>query len=333
MAPTLLRLPDRAAWPSLLLLAPLPETSTANRAFVASRAIDLVYSCRLHRFGPADPTFELSAQRLVRAFHATNGALTVAITGNAQNRRTFQVEAWGDTADVAWALEQAPSWIGDDDCDDDFSPDHPLLRRLHRQLVGLRLGQSPTVFDMLTRLVLQQRVAWRDAAYSFRRLTLQYGLPAPGPFSMTAALSPAQWRKIPLAEYVAHGVEGKRARTIRDAAVSARRVEEIRTMDREAANARLRAFGGIGVWTAQGVLGFALGDADAVQEQDYDQPRLVSMALAGEPRADDARMLELLAPYAGHRFRVVRMLMEGGLKAPRFGPRRGRSPWEQKRRR
>jgi len=187
----------------------------------------------------------------------------------------------------------------------------------------------PSVFDMLVRLVFQQRVAWRDAATSFRRLTLKYGASGPGPHRVTASLSPAIWRRIPLPEFSARGVDGKRAKTLIDAAVSSRRIEEIRDMDRTAAERRLRAFKGIGVWTAQGVLGFALGDPDAVQEQDYDLPRLVSMALTKEPRADDARMLKILEPYAGHRFRVVRLLHESNIRAPRFGPRRARTPWER----
>jgi hypothetical protein len=55
---------------------------------------------------------------------------------------------------------------------------------------------------------------------------------------------------------------------------------------------------------------------------DFNIPNLVAWSLAGEPRADDRRMLELLAPYAGHRGRVVRLLGSAGIKPPRFGPRR-----------
>jgi 3-methyladenine DNA glycosylase/8-oxoguanine DNA glycosylase len=54
---------------------------------------------------------------------------------------------------------------------------------------------------------------------------------------------------------------------------------------------------------------------------DYHLPNVVAWALAGEPRGDDARMLELLEPYAGHRGRVQRLLEAGGIGAPKFGPR------------
>jgi len=65
----------------------------------------------------------------------------------------------------------------------------------------------------------------------------------------------------------------------------------------------------------------ALGDADAVSVGDYHLPNQVAWALVGEPRADDARMLELLAPWRGHRGRVIRLIVYGCGAAPRYGPR------------
>ena len=264
---------------------------------------------------------------MVRAFEGPTGAVTWAVTAADDSGCRYRVEAWGE--DAAWAVEQSPLWLGINDRPETFQPDHPKLKRLQRDMRGLRIGQNPSIFDILVRLVFQQRVAWRDAASSYRRLTLAYGQTAPGPHDLTSALSPAAWRRIPMAEFVARGVEAKRARTIRQAAVSARRIEELREMDRVSANRRLRALPGVGVWTAMGVLGFGLGDPDAVQEQDYDLPRLVSFGLAGEPRGDDKRMLELLAPFAGHRFRVCLMLDASNIRAPRFGPRRARPQWER----
>jgi 3-methyladenine DNA glycosylase/8-oxoguanine DNA glycosylase len=59
-------------------------------------------------------------------------------------------------------------------------------------------------------------------------------------------------------------------------------------------------------------MGFVLGDPDAVPTGDLHLPHEVAWALAGEERADDRRMLELLEPYRGHRFRVLRLLLAGG---------------------
>jgi hypothetical protein len=64
-----------------------------------------------------------------------------------------------------------------------------------------------------------------------------------------------------------------------------------------------------------------LGDADAVSIGDFNIAHQVCWALAGRPRGDDATMLELLEPYRGQRGRVIRLLVAGGVTAPRFGPR------------
>jgi 3-methyladenine DNA glycosylase/8-oxoguanine DNA glycosylase len=65
----------------------------------------------------------------------------------------------------------------------------------------------------------------------------------------------------------------------------------------------------------------ALGDPDAVSVGDAHLSNVVTFALTGTPRGTDARMLELLAPWAGHRARVVRLLERSGITPPRYGPR------------
>ncbi len=84
---------------------------------------------------------------------------------------------------------------------------------------------------------------------------------------------------------------------------------------------RMMTFPGIGPWTAAFVMAAAVGDADAVPVGDYHLPNTVAWALAREPRADDRRMLELLEPYRGHRGRVIRLLKQAGIRAPKYGPR------------
>ena len=61
--------------------------------------------------------------------------------------------------------------------------------------------------------------------------------------------------------------------------------------------------------------------AKALSIGDYRLPNLLAWALAGDPRADAARMLELLEPYRGQRARVVRLLELSGISPPKFGPR------------
>ncbi len=115
------------------------------------------------------------------------------------------------------------------------------------------------------------------------------------------------------------GIEQRRADTLRRAAAEADRLE--RCHDSAAATGRLRAIAGIGPWTTAEVVRIAYGDADAVSVGDYHIPNTVAWALAGEPRADDTRMLALLEPFRGHRGRVCLLLEADGRHAPRFGPR------------
>jgi 3-methyladenine DNA glycosylase/8-oxoguanine DNA glycosylase len=117
------------------------------------------------------------------------------------------------------------------------------------------------------------------------------------------------------------GVERRRAEAIRGAATRADLLEALVGLQLQAAYARLTSLPGVGPWTAAEVGRAAFGDADAVSVGDYHLPNLVAWVLAGEPRGDDARMLELLEPYRGQRGRVVRMLELSGLRAPRYGPR------------
>jgi 3-methyladenine DNA glycosylase/8-oxoguanine DNA glycosylase len=115
-------------------------------------------------------------------------------------------------------------------------------------------------------------------------------------------------------------VEAVRTRTIAAAAQVAGRMEEIAGLEAEEASRRLRAIPGIGVWTAAEIMQRAAGDPDAVSVGDYNLPKAVGWALAGRI-VDDEGMLELLAPYAGHRYRVTRLIELSGIRPPRRGPR------------
>ena len=137
---------------------------------------------------------------------------------------------------------------------------------------------------------------------------------------MRVCPAPRIWCRIPSWEWHRAGVEGVRARTIIGAAEVAGRLEEIVAMPSAAADRRLRSLPGIGVWTSAEVRQRACGDADAVSVGDYHLPSAVGWTLAGRV-VDDAGMLELLAPYAGHRHRAARLVELGGTRPPRRGPR------------
>ncbi|MDR2256953.1 MAG: 3-methyladenine DNA glycosylase [Arthrobacter sp.] len=82
----------------------------------------------------------------------------------------------------------------------------------------------------------------------------------------------------------------------------------------------LRSLPGIGVWTAAETLQRTHGAPDHVSFGDFHVAHFVGQALTGR-RADDAGMEALLAPFAGHRQRVVRLLQASGAKNPSYGPR------------
>jgi 3-methyladenine DNA glycosylase/8-oxoguanine DNA glycosylase len=65
-------------------------------------------------------------------------------------------------------------------------------------------------------------------------------------------------------------------------------------------------------------LGFGAGDRDALPLGDLHLPHLVSWIFERNPRGTDAHMQELLEPYAGHRFRVVRLLLSSRVSVPRL---------------
>ena len=89
---------------------------------------------------------------------------------------------------------------------------------------------------------------------------------------------------------------------------------------------RLQALPGLGSWTATTVAAAALADPDTVVLRDFWMPTIVRHAFTGDRSwcADDEPMLELLEPFAGHRWRVVRLLARAGFLPARRAPRRPR---------
>ena len=252
----------------------------------------------------------------------TSGAVPAEITSGAVPGPVTVVRAaaWGPGA--AWLLQELPGMLGADDDRAGFHPAHPVLRELSVRHQGVRVGRSGRVLEALVPAVLEQKVVGVEARRAWRYLLLKFGDPAPGPApaGMRVCPPPRIWCRIPSWEWHRAGVEGVRARTIIGAAEVAGRLEEIVTMTSGAADRRLRSLPGIGVWTSAEVRQRACGDADAVSVGDYHLPSAVGWALAGRV-VDDAGMLELLAPYAGHRHRAARLVELGGIHPPRRGPR------------
>jgi 3-methyladenine DNA glycosylase/8-oxoguanine DNA glycosylase len=166
-----------------------------------------------------------------------------------------------------------------------------------------------------------------EAKRAWRGLVGRWGEPGPGPLrNLRVPPAPAVLAALPYHALHDLGVERRRAETLRAVARNARRLDEAAALPAAEARRRLCAVGGVGQWTAAEVARTALGDADAVSVGDYHLPHVVCFALAGERVGDDARMLDLLAPFAPHRGRVCRLLETAGLGPPRRGPRLAPTP-------
>jgi 3-methyladenine DNA glycosylase/8-oxoguanine DNA glycosylase len=254
---------------------------------------------------------------LWRTARTAAGPATLRLSASAAGIRAV---AWGPGRD--WMLERVPALLGADDDVRGFEPQHAVIRETWRRHAQLRLTRTGLVFEQLVPAVLEQRVTGQEARASFRRLVRRYGDPAPGPapHGMRVLPAPAVWRRIPSWEWHRANVDPGRARTVIAAAEVAHRLEESLTMERDRRLARLRAIPGVGRWTAAEVAQRAWGDPDEVSVGDFHLPALVGWALVGRP-VDDDGMLELLAPYAGHRHRAVRMVELSGVGKPSFGPR------------
>jgi 3-methyladenine DNA glycosylase/8-oxoguanine DNA glycosylase len=231
----------------------------------------------------------------------------------------IEVEAWGEGA--AWAAARAATFCGLEDDDTGFLPVHPMLVEVKRRHPGLRLPKTGSVFEALVPFVIGQKVTSTEAHRSYWALVEALGQPAPGPARLTIPPPAPVLASTPYWKFHQFGIERRRAEVIITAARSARRLEEAVAMNLDDARRRIDAFPGIGPWTTAKTSLVALGDPDAVPVGDYHLPHSVGYALEGTVRSNDERMLELLAPYAGHRARAIRLIGIAGVVAPRFGPR------------
>lgn len=286
----------------------------AHGSFAPQRPLDLWLT-----LGPlgSGPSLRHYDGAIWRATRTPEGPAAVRLR---HRNGSVEVEAWGEGA--RWAVEKAPSWCGEGDDDSGFTSHHPLIAELRRDIRGIRIPRTGAVFEALVPAVVLQQVTTVEARNSFHHLVNALGETAPGPVALKLPPAPAVLAHTPYWSFHRFGIERRRADIIIRAARSAKRLEETADMGMAAAYQRLLAFPGVGPWTAAKVAMVALGDADAVPTGDYHLPHSVGYALEGTARSTDERMLELLEPYRGHRARVVRLITQAGITAPRFGPRK-----------
>lgn len=272
------------------------------------------------RRGAGDPTWRQDPDGTIwRGIRTPCGPATLRLL----QRQDGEVEARGWGPGAAWVLDRLPRMLGEDDDAAGFEPRHPVVAEAARRFSGWRVPSTGLVLEALVPAVIEQKVTGQEAFGSYRTLVHRYGERAPGPGGprgLRVAPAPATWAMVPSWEWLRASVDAKRSAAAVRAARSAGRLEECTTMAHAEAHRRLRAIPGIGVWTAAEVAQRALGDPDAVSFGDYHVARNIGWALTGV-EVDDDGLAELLEPWAGHRYRVQRLLELAGVMRPRRGPR------------
>ena len=241
--------------------------------------------------------------------------------GSLRLRRTgptvVEATAWGPGSD--WLLEQAPRLLGAEDDLSGFEPPPGRLGERWRRQPFL-LGRSDRLWDALVGAVFGQKVQVKNAFRSRRLLARRFGDPAPGPDGGWILPAPERVAELGYADLHPLAVERKRADTLLRVAREMPRLDSVVSESPPTLKRRLQHIRGIGPWTAAMVSAGVVGDADAVPVGDFHIPNTIAWHLAGEERGGDARMLELLEPYTGHRWRVVRLAKSAG-GAPKRGPK------------
>ena len=298
-----------------------------TKGLVRPRTTDIATTLSWYRHGHSDPTTWLKTAgrgssatgEFVRATITPEGPATIEFKWGAQT----SVRQFGPGGN--WLADRLPAMLGVNDTADhclEQAPDEKVAEaaRNHRTL---RIGASGGLYHELLPTIIEQRITAGEAHRQWDALCRLLGEPAPGPFS-GLRLPPGPDVLAQTPSWVLHplGIERKRAEPLTTIAKHPTKLWAWGAGTPEEARSKLQLLPGIGQWTIGKVLGPVCGDSDAVPVGDFHFKNMVSWALAGEARGTDERMLELLAPYAGQRGRVVRLLGLDGHGAPRFGPKK-----------
>jgi 3-methyladenine DNA glycosylase/8-oxoguanine DNA glycosylase len=266
--------------------------------------------------GRGDPTLVIERDRAVRAARTADGPATLALAAVGDR---IEMEAWGAGAERA--LADGPALVGALDDWSTFRAHHEIVGTLRHRNPGLRLTRTGDLMGALIPAICEQKVTGQEARRAYRLMTRAVAEPAPGPFGLLLPPDPLRVAAMPSHAFHRWGLDGRRGETMRSVCRRASRIDALADRGLHDAKTALGTLPGVGAWTVAEVARLALGDPDAVSVGDFHVPSLVSWLLAREPRGDDARMLELLEPYDGHRGHVQLLLEASGVTAPRHGPR------------
>jgi len=305
--------------------------SPVVREWRPGRPVDLAGTLGTLSRGAGDPSNRRDGTGLWRATLTPHGPGLLHLKVH-EGLATVRAEAWGPGAD--WLVDGVPDLLGgrDDDPDTGWGafrprPEHPVLGSAWRARPGLRTPRTRAVMEAMVGAAVEQVVTGLEARRSLRTLVRRYGTPAPGApagpggpaAGMVVPPPPEQWARIPTWEWLRAGVEGRRSAVVVRAAGVAGRLEATLDRSHQEVETLLRSLPGVGRWTAAEVRQRAHGDPDAFSFDDYHVAKNVSWALTGQVLDDDG-CAEVIACYAGHRYRVQRLLELAGAVRPRRGP-------------
>jgi 3-methyladenine DNA glycosylase/8-oxoguanine DNA glycosylase len=279
------------------------------RARIAIFPVEFLGTFSMQRLGRFDPTAALAEGCFRKAFfyRGETAAVEICRDGDA-----LEVSAFGPFAKTL--LEETVAGMRQDDGYAAFPAEDVGIFRLHRRHPGLRLLRVPWLYDTTCSAILQQRIRTVDAMRDWRRIALRWGSDAP--LGLRAFPEAETLAVVPQFELERMGIDARRAKTLLRFAKEMRFVALQPMMEFGRLRETLLRVSGIGPWTTETVLGYGAGDADAAIPGDLHLPRVVCYALAGEFKGTDERMMELLEPFRGHRFRVIRLIYASGLDTP-----------------
>lgn len=206
------------------------------------------------------------------------------------------------------------------------------LSRVRQRHPGVRLPATGALFDQLVTATFEQKVTHDQARTGWRQLLRRHGAPPPAstlvptPPWMRLPLTGSQLRRVPSWEWHQLWVQPALSKTIQRVAERATTVHQLSARtERDPKSVaelglRLRSVPGIGEWTVAEALQRSHGAADLPSVGDYHLSNFVGAAMTGA-RTDDAGMLRLLAPYAPHRQRIIRLLKLSGFQHQKYGPK------------
>lgn len=318
---------------------PPANATRAHRVFAPAAPLDVARTLRPLQRGAGDPAFRSTDQGLWLALR--RGGMPVSLHIHPRKRLDADVHLEAYSPDLATAqalLEDAERLLGVDpvalsdwaEFDERLGRDEQWRDLLpewvpeaRRRRPGLRFPATGALVSQLFAVVLEQKVTHDQARAGWRWLLRTAGEPAPGPVpeGLRVPPDPEQVRLIPSWSWHQGWVQPAMSRTMVQVAQRASALERLAGSVPVAELAStITAVPGIGPWTAAETLQRTHGSADLVSVGDYHLAHQVGEAMTGR-RADDAGMLELLEPFRGHRHRVVRLLLSGGMRFSRFGPR------------